>query len=93
MTPRSNQAYLDEGTGLPESFVQAGAVKSFGAVPLIVLTARLNEMTGWQDMQAELLQLSSHSQQIMADHSGHNIQREQPEAAVNAITAMVRQLR
>lgn len=93
VTPRSNQAYLDEGTGLPESFVQAGSVKSFGAVPLIVLTARLNEMTGWQDMQTELLQLSSHSQQIVADHSGHNIQREQPEAAVEALTKMVQQLR
>ncbi len=93
VTPRAVQAWADEGAGMPESFVQADAVKTFGAVPLIVLTASLNHQTGWQTMQTELLQLSSNSQQMMADHSGHNIQFEQPEAAVEALTKMVRQLR
>ena len=44
-------------------------------------------------MQAELLQLSSNSRQMMADNSGHNIQIDQPEAAVAAIVNMVSQLR
>lgn len=44
-------------------------------------------------MQTELLELSSHSQQLIADKSGHNIQIEQPEAAAAAITQMVTQLR
>jgi hypothetical protein len=44
-------------------------------------------------MQTELLELSSHSQQLIADKSGHNIQLDQPEAAVAAIVKMVEQLR
>jgi pimeloyl-ACP methyl ester carboxylesterase len=37
--------------------------------------------------------LSSHSQQLIADKSGHNIQLDQPEAATAAIMQMVAQLR
>ena len=44
-------------------------------------------------MQTELLQLSSHSQHMFADQSGHNGQLDQPEAAVAAIVQMVGQLR
>lgn len=93
VTPRFVQAWLDEGAGMPESLAQAGAVKTFGDLPLIVLTAGLNHQTDWQSMQKELLGLSSSSQQLMADHSGHKIQLEQPEAAVAAIDSMVTQLR
>jgi pimeloyl-ACP methyl ester carboxylesterase len=72
---------------------QAAAVKSFGALPLIVLSAGLNHQTGWQTKQVELLQLSSNSQQIIVDNSGHNIHTDRPEAAVAAIMKMVSQLR
>lgn len=91
--PRSIQAWADEGTGLPESLAQADAVKTFGDLPLIVLTSRLNQQTGWQTMQVELLQLSSNSQHMFADKSGHNIETDQPEAAVAAILKMASQLR
>lgn len=93
VTPRSFQTQLDEGTGMPESFIQAGAVKSFGDVPLIVLSRGLDPDQDWQAMQTELLELSSHSQQLIADQSGHNIQLDQPDAAVAAIVKMVEQLR
>jgi pimeloyl-ACP methyl ester carboxylesterase len=93
VTLRSFQAQLDEGTGMPESFIQAGAVKTFGDVPLIVLSRGLDPDQDWQAMQAELLELSAHSQQLIADKSGHNIQLDQPDAAVAAITKMVEQLR
>ncbi len=93
VTPRSIQAWTDEGTGLPASMAQAGAVTSLGDLPLIVLTARLNQQTGWQAMQTRLLQLSSQSQQLIAEGSGHNIELDQPEAAVGAILTMVEQLR
>jgi pimeloyl-ACP methyl ester carboxylesterase len=93
VTPRSVQAWADEGTSLPESLAQAGAVKTFNDLPLIVLTAGLNKQTGWQSMQVELLQLSTNSQQVIADNSGHNIEIDQPEAAVAAIVKMVSQLR
>ena len=94
VTPRSFQTMLDESAGMPEDFIQAGAVKNFGDIPLIVLTGKLNTTPGeWQEWQTELLQLSSNSQQLFAEHSGHNIQIEQPEAAVAAIIQMVQQVR
>ena len=93
VTPRSFQTYLDEGTGMPESFIQAGAVKTFGDVPLIVLSRGLDPDQDWQAMQTELLQLSSDSQQLIADKSGHNIEFDQPAAAVGAIVQMVEQIR
>jgi hypothetical protein len=43
--------------------------------------------------QAELLELSSNSQQLFATHSGHNIEFDQPDAAVGAIVQMVKQIR
>lgn len=93
VTPRSIQAWRDEGAGMPESGAQARAVKSFGDLPLIVLSRGLDQKPDWQAMQAELLQLSSHSQQLIADKSDHNIEIDQPEAAVAAIVKMVEQLR
>jgi pimeloyl-ACP methyl ester carboxylesterase len=92
--PTSLQAYTDEGKGMPASGAQAAAVKTFGDIPLIVLTARLNSTyPDWQAWQTELLQLSSNSQQMFAEKSGHNIQFEQPDAAVAAIVKMVELVR
>jgi pimeloyl-ACP methyl ester carboxylesterase len=93
VTPRSVQATLDEGEGMPDSLAQAGAVTSLGAVPLIVLSRGLDQDADWQSMQTELLQLSSNSRQVIADRSGHNIQLDQPEAAVGAIVQMVELVR
>jgi pimeloyl-ACP methyl ester carboxylesterase len=90
--PRSIQAWADEGAGIPESLAQADAVKTFGDVPLIVLSGGLDQQAE-QAMQVELLQLSSHSEQMIADKSGHNIEIDQPDAAVEAIVKMVSQLR
>ena len=95
VTPRSVQTWLDEGKGMPESLAQADAVHSFGALPLIVLSRGLilGQDQDWQTMQTELLGLSSSSQQLFADESGHNIEFDQPEAAVGAIEKMVEQTR
>jgi len=43
--------------------------------------------------QTALLELSSDSQQLFADRSGHNVQHDQPEAAVAAIMQIVEQVR
>ena len=95
VTARYLQTWLDEGKGMPESLAQAGVVKSLGALPLIVLSSglKVSEDQDWQRMQTELLELSSSSQQLFADNSGHNIQIDQPEAAVGAIERMVEQTR
>jgi pimeloyl-ACP methyl ester carboxylesterase len=91
--PGSLKASAKEYKGLPASATEAAAVKSFGDLPLIVLTARLNDNPGWPEWQAELLQLSSNSQHLFAEHSGHPIQLDEPDAAVAAIIKTVQQVR
>jgi len=91
--PQSLQATTNESQGMPAAGAQAAAVKTFGDLPLIVLTAKLNNLPGWQEWQTELLQLSSNSQQLFAEKSDHNIQIEEPDAAVAAIIQMVEQVR
>lgn len=91
--PQSFQTTANEGQGMPAAGEQAAAVKSFGDLPLIVLTARQNTMPSWQDWQSELLQLSSNSQHLFAENSGHTIQVDEPDAAVAAILKMVELVR
>ena len=92
--PTYLQAYADEAQGMSASGAQAQAVKTFGDIPLIVLTARLNNtIPGWSAWQTELLQLSSNSQQLFAEKSGHSIELEQPDTAVAAIVKMVELVR
>ena len=93
VTPQNIQALIDDSKGMPAAGAQASAVKSFGDLPLIVLTARLNDIPGWPDWQTELLQMSSNSQQLFAENSGHNIEFDEPDAAVEAILQMVHQVR
>jgi pimeloyl-ACP methyl ester carboxylesterase len=89
---QSAQTLTNESQGMPASSAEAATVKTFGDLPLIVLTARLNHIPGWQEWQTELLQLSSNSQQLFAE-SDHNIHFEKPEAAIAAILQMVQQVR
>jgi pimeloyl-ACP methyl ester carboxylesterase len=91
--PGSLQASSKEYQALPASAAEAAAVKSFDDLPLIVLTAKLNDNPGWPEWQMELLQLSSNSQHLFAENSGHTIQRDEPQAAVAAILQMVELVR
>jgi len=92
--PRSLQTEVNEFGGVQASAAQSAAVQTFGDLPLIVLTAKLNyQLPNWQELQAELPQLSSNSQQLFAENSGHNIQIEEPEAAIAAIVKMVELVR
>jgi pimeloyl-ACP methyl ester carboxylesterase len=93
VTPRASQTVIDEGRGMPAGLAQAGAVKSLGSVPLIVLSRGPDQDQDWQKMQTEMLQLSANSKQLFAEKSGHNVQFDQPEAAVGAIVQMVEQIR
>jgi pimeloyl-ACP methyl ester carboxylesterase len=91
--PRSLQTTDNEYQGVPASGAQAAAVKTFGDLPLIVLTARLNDNPGWPEWQSELLKLSSNSQQIIAENSGHTVQLDEPQVVVEAILQMIRRVR
>src|SRR6266545_6587080 len=91
--PRSAQTQLDEFIGMSEGGAQARAVTTLGALPLIVLSARLDDTADHTASQTGFLKLSTNSQQLFAEQSGHRIMIEQPEAAVAAIVKMVELVR
>jgi pimeloyl-ACP methyl ester carboxylesterase len=93
VTPRFVQTFLDEGRGMAEGGAQARAVTTLGALPLIVLSRGKDQDAKWAASQAGFVRLSTDSQQLFADQSGHRIMIEQPEAAVAAIVKMVERLR
>jgi pimeloyl-ACP methyl ester carboxylesterase len=93
VAPRSVQTFIDEGMGMSEGGAQAKAVTTLGALPLIVLSAGLDDTADHTASQAGFLQLSTNSQQLFAEHSGHEIHIEQPEAAVAAILQIVELVR
>jgi pimeloyl-ACP methyl ester carboxylesterase len=91
--PQNFQTTDNEYQGVPASGAQAASVKSFGDLPLIVLTAKLNDNPGWPEWQSELLQLSSNSQHMVAENSGHIIQLDEPQVAAEAIFQVIQQVR
>jgi pimeloyl-ACP methyl ester carboxylesterase len=77
---------------------QLQAIHSLGDLPVVVLVSevflhetptrpeagpRLHEM--WQDLQRDLANLSSNGSYSVVESSGHFIQRDRPEAVVDAI--------
>jgi hypothetical protein len=93
VAPRGVQAFTNEGMGMSEGGAQARAVTTLGALPLIVLSRGKDQDAKHTAAQISLLQLSTNSQQLFAEQSGHRIMIEQPEAAVAAIVQMVEQIR
>jgi len=90
--PRDVETLQNELHGVPASMAQARAAGTFGELPLIVVTAGLNQDPDWTAKQANLLNRSSSSRQIIAEHSGHNIESDQPSIVVDAILDMVEQV-
>jgi pimeloyl-ACP methyl ester carboxylesterase len=66
-----------------------------GDIPLIVLSrGKMSDPPSardlaWREGQQQLLDLSTRSEQIFADQSGHNIHLDQPEAVVNAVRRLI----
>jgi len=60
-TARDFRGMNDEWSQLPTVFTQAKALTTFGAKPLIVLTAGQGQEAGWSDAQDKLALLSSNS--------------------------------
>jgi pimeloyl-ACP methyl ester carboxylesterase len=89
------------------SLAQGRSITSLGDMRLVVLTGRSTfaqmsdvpaELAGqldrtWQTLQRDLLKLSSHSTQIIAEKSGHYIHRDQPQVVIDATRTMVDQVR
>jgi pimeloyl-ACP methyl ester carboxylesterase len=93
VTSRTAQALTDEFIGMSEGGAQARSVTTLGALPLIVLSRGKDMDADSAASQARYLKLSTDSQHLIAEQSGHRIMIDQPEAAIAAILKMVEQLR
>ncbi len=89
---RTCEALGDAIEAVQQDLNQAQAPQSLNDLPLFVLTRGLDEpaMTeefeqNWDVLQRELTQLSSKSQQQIAEQSGHYIQLDQPELVIAAV--------
>ena len=88
--------------------VGAAHITTLGDIPLIVLShgrddnfsvsglsaddQQLAEQA-WQQMQAELAQLSPRGEKVVASESGHYIQLDQPQLVIDAIEQVVAEVR
>lgn len=104
--PKYFQSNLDELAASAESDRQLSATGSLGNVPLTVIRHGIPDLFAsmpveqakqaeivWQELQAELAKLSSNSQILVAEKSGHGIQIDQPGLVVDAIRQMVETVR
>lgn len=97
------QASLAENEAFENNLAEVrNANIDLGELPLIVISRGYwDPMPGftnsenqeawrkWQEMQSELLSLSSNSRQILATESEHSIHLQQPELVVDAINTVV----
>ncbi len=100
------QSNLDELAASGESDEQLSRTGSLGNTPLIVIRHGIPDLFAsmpveqaeqaeivWQELQAELAKLSSNSQMIIAEKSGHGIQIDQPSLVVDTIRQMIETVR
>lgn len=103
---KSADAVLEEQDQMRSIKKEASKIKSFGAIPLYVLTAtdvkrydaviknvqlKGEMINAWAKMQKDFLLLSTNSKQILVPNSGHYINQEQPKVIENAINDLVNQ--
>jgi pimeloyl-ACP methyl ester carboxylesterase len=104
--PKFFQSNLDELAAIAESDEQLSATGSLGNMPLIVIRHGIPDLFAnmpaeqakqaekvWQELQVDLASLSTDSQILLAEKSGHAIQVDQPILAVDAIHQMVNTVR
>jgi pimeloyl-ACP methyl ester carboxylesterase len=104
---KSADAVLEEQDQMRSIKNEASKIKSFGNIPLYVLTAtdekrfdssikdlKLNTemLSAWNKMQKDFLLLSTESKQVLIPNSGHYINQEQPKVIETAINDMVNKI-
>lgn len=103
---RYDSSQHNEYGALLESAAQVRAARlarpSYGTLPLIVLSKddaqdRLAEgeqlAATWDALQQDVASLSSNSQHIVVQHSGHYINLDRPDLVINAIQSVWKQAR
>jgi pimeloyl-ACP methyl ester carboxylesterase len=104
--PKYFRSNLDELSAITESDKQLSATGSLGSIPLTVIRHGIPDLFAnfppeqakqseqvWQELQSELVKLSSNSRILVANKSGHGIQIDQPGLVVDVITQMVDTIR
>jgi pimeloyl-ACP methyl ester carboxylesterase len=98
-----NAAVIESSTFLAEyGNSSSQKLKSLGDLPLIVLTRGLPDPlpilseqenaqydATWHELQRELVGLSSNGRQVIAQHSGHYIQLDEPNLVIEAVRELV----
>jgi pimeloyl-ACP methyl ester carboxylesterase len=94
-----------EGLDLPQTNAQLRFRGSLGDFPLVVLTAGNKQRPDfppemharleaeWLELQKDLAALSSAGRHVVAQESGHYIQKDQPDLVVDAIRQIVEAVR
>jgi pimeloyl-ACP methyl ester carboxylesterase len=91
-----------EGIDLEANAALLRKAKGIGSKPLVVLTAsptaldpmippaqQVDATRIHQELQRQLLALSTRSRQVVATRAGHNIQREEPRLVIDAVLEVV----
>lgn len=105
---KSANAILEEQENMTAINKGAAQITSFGNIPITVVTAfdltRYDNLFGdetmkqemllaWQNMQHDLLSLSTQSEQVLVDKTGHYINEDKPEVLVEVIRKMINKTR
>jgi pimeloyl-ACP methyl ester carboxylesterase len=105
---KSADAVLEEQDEMSSIKKEASKIRSFGNIPLLVLTAadakrydaaikdkklKIEMLNDWSKMQKNFLLLSNDSKQILVPKSGHYINQEQPKVIEDAITEIVNKIK
>jgi pimeloyl-ACP methyl ester carboxylesterase len=86
-----------ELANIKKSFEEVRSVTSLGSLPLIVLSqgSKDSKMSDerfqqWASLQLDLTKLSSNSQRVIAENSGHLVQLDQPELVISAVQWLIK---
>jgi pimeloyl-ACP methyl ester carboxylesterase len=85
-----------ELANIKQSFEEVRSVTSLGSLPLIVLSqgSKDSKMSDerfqqWASLQLDLTKLSSNSQRVIAENSGHLVQLDQPELVISEVQRLI----
>lgn len=95
---QTQTAAIDETTkeGLARAADDAALAKStLGSIPLVVIAAAasLANIPNWSTAQQEMAALSTQGSLVIAEHSGHAVQLEEPGIILDAIDDVVAKVR
>ncbi len=84
-SPHASRSLRDEFAQLPTALAQAGAVRSLGDTPLIVVTAARGAQAGWLPLQDEMAALSRNSlHQVLPDATHSSLIEDEHDASASS---------